>query len=138
MDKLPDDIIEKINKMKIESELMDEYWIDLHILVPCSSTENGLKVFHYEYNEKMPEPYINIKYHLRLALRKLGKKIIKHKKIINYEDLTTFCETFYTNITEKEYDETTQLYNSYDNDIYEEYINREEDEEEHEEDEEGE
>jgi len=119
MDKLPDDIIEKINKMKIEAELMDEYWIDLHILVSCSHTENGLEVFYYQYNDKLVEPYISVEYHLRLALRKLGKKIIKHEKVLHWGG-KTFSDTFYTDITGKEYDETMKLYHSYCSKTYEE------------------
>jgi hypothetical protein len=129
MDKLPDDIIEKINKMKIERELMDEYWIDLHILVSCSHTENGLTVFYYQYNDKLIKPYVSVEYHLRIALRKLGKKIIKHKRMLYFKDLKRFCDTFYTDITEKEYKETMKLYHSYNDKTYEDFCIDEEEEE---------
>ena len=109
--KLPDDVIEKIIKMKLKSELLDEYWIDLYTLVEYATVApNGLVDFFYQFDSEMPEIRPNATYHLRLALRKVGKKITKIERYID-NDFIIKHETFYTDITEDEWTKATTMSN---------------------------
>jgi hypothetical protein len=101
--------------MSVDNEL----WVDLHTLVSCSYYENGLLRINFQYNAANPEPRQDtMTYCLRKAIRAVGFNITKIECIYNDEHGCD-CKTYYTDIPQVLWEDSTKAYNAW-TDIYDE------------------